>query len=605
MFQHRERWAMFLAAGVAFLTYAMTFGYDFVYDDVHIIIEYEALHSLRNIKAILTDTWWASALYRPFSQLSLAIDWAIGGGTPGVFHVVNVVLHSIATALVYRFARLGIGFYGALFAALLFAVHPVHVEAVANVVGRTEVWVTIFALSAALLYEWDGRLAAVGDVTGRRFVATFGTLVCLVLGLGSKESGFAIPGILLIVDLAKAWREGTTLEAAVKPHLVLWLGVLALAVEWLFFRSWMIGNYIGDFPGPGLFGLGFFDRVWVMAPIVMEYLRLFIFPLQLSADYSPNHVPAVAAFTLRAALGFALLVSIVVFGFKVRRKIPWLTFSLMWVGGTILIVANLVVPTGVIIAERILYLPSVGFVFLAGWVFEAGVQRRYKASIVLAFVVLSFGLVRSMTRMPVWSTADRFFPQLVLDAPNSFRGQWLAGMLAYREGDRRAGERHLWAALNTYPLFPNLWRDLGDKLAEEGRSLQAALAYRSAVRIDSTRIFEGSKAVIHFLSVDSLEAAENIAEQLRRIDPHEPRVYAALGNIAMYKGDVRQSMAWRRLATIYDPEQTAYWYQTAEAALRSEYCPEVVRSLSALESKDEDFSVLPSLRERAESLGCI
>ena len=133
--------AVLLAVGA----YAISVGHGFVYDDVHVIQANPDLHSIANWWAIVTSPWWGPEAYRPLTALTFAVDWTIGGGDPRVFHVTNIAVHAIATALVYRLARSLLPTLAATAAALFFAVHPVHVEAVANLVGRAEVLAGLFS----------------------------------------------------------------------------------------------------------------------------------------------------------------------------------------------------------------------------------------------------------------------------------------------------------------------------------------------------------------------------------------------------------------------------------------------------------------------------
>jgi hypothetical protein len=189
-----------LVALLAAAVFAHTLPFDFVYDDVPVILRNEHLHSLAAWREILAGPWWSSGLYRPLTSLTFAINWAMGGGSPWPFHLTNVLAHAAASVLVLLLAKRLLPPAAALAAALLFAVHPVHVEAVANLVGRAEVLATLFTVAAALLYlEWGERPTPLRGA---------GVLLLVLLGLGSKESAFAAPALLLVVDWAAARRGG-------------------------------------------------------------------------------------------------------------------------------------------------------------------------------------------------------------------------------------------------------------------------------------------------------------------------------------------------------------------------------------------------------------
>lgn len=597
-------WAAAVSA-LAIAAFAMTIGYQFVYDDVRIIVERPDLQDLSRWREILAAPWWNDELYRPLTRLSLAFDWTVSDGSPALFHAVNVLAHGAVTAGVYAVARAWVGRPAAGIAAALFAIHPVHVEAVASVVGRAEIFATGFTLLAVLAYRWDGSLAQAADGSWRRAVASFGTLGALVAGLASKESAFAIPGLLLLVDWLEGSLRGHGFAHRVKTHLPLWAACLVVAVGWLVLRADLLGTLAGDKAGPGLYGQGFANRLLIMAPVFLEYVRLLVFPLELSADYSPDFLRAEPALTFRATIGFAVLLLFIWAAIAQRRDVPVVTTSLAWLGGTLLIVSNLIVPSGVLLAERSLYLPSVGLLIGIGWVAQdAWSGKRRRLVIPAVILVLALGFARTVTRAPVWRNQDTFFPALVRDAPGSFRSQWVAAMLLYTSGDRTGGEEMLRAALTTYPLFPNTWQDYGNRLQEEGRWNEAARAFAAMYRIDSTRTHAAARAVSNFMRAGNLDSAGTWVERLRAADPHDAFVQVVIGDFALATGRPMEAMTWFRRATWQTQDNARLHYRTAEAAARAEYCPQFQRSLNKLVAIDGHDQHLPELYALGERAGC-
>jgi hypothetical protein len=115
-------------------------------------VENPLVHDLGRWREIVSSPWWPRGLYRPFTSLTLAANWTAAPGAPFGFHLVNLLAHAAAAALVCLLAGRLMSPAGALAAGLLFAVHPVHVEAVANVVGRAEILAGVFLLASALCY---------------------------------------------------------------------------------------------------------------------------------------------------------------------------------------------------------------------------------------------------------------------------------------------------------------------------------------------------------------------------------------------------------------------------------------------------------------------
>ena len=334
----RRRLPAVVVALAAAAVYARTAGFQFVYDDVPIILENDRLHAVARWPELLTNPWWPRGLYRPFTSLTLALDWLIGGGSPIPFHVFNLAAHVGASLLVLALAGTLMSPPAALAAALLFAVHPIHVEAVASVVGRAEILATLFAVAAALLYRAHGQAE---PSPGRsRSVLAAAVLGALLLALASKESAFATPALLLLMDWAGAREEGVPAAVRFRRHAGLWAATVGLTAGWLLLRARILGGLAGDYPAPGLGGTTAWQRVLIMLPLVPEYLRLFVFPARLSADYSPNFVPASPVFTARSLLGLGVLVGAVALAVAGRRRAVPVTFGIAWIGAALLVIGN-------------------------------------------------------------------------------------------------------------------------------------------------------------------------------------------------------------------------------------------------------------------------
>ena len=595
---------LLLSALLALAAFARSVGHDFVYDDVHVIVDNPLFQSIANWRAILAAPWWGPELYRPVTALTIALDWSLSGGQPWLFHAGNVLMHVVTTALVYVLARVWLPSFGATAAAALFAVHPVHVEAVANVVGRAEVLAALFAVAAALAYRADGELARVGDRSWRRWTTTFGGLALLALALGSKEIAFATPGIFLIVDWLDAKHAGERPAQRFSRHWVLWVGAVALTAAFLWQRSLVVGGIAGVHAAPGIEGEGLGVRLLVMAPVFVEYVRLLLFPLQLSADYSPNFLEPVAQVTWRGVTGLTMVLLGVLIALRARNDAPVVTFGLAWIAGTLLIVSNILVPSGVLLAERSMYLPSVGLVLVLGWAATWLAARRRIAAVAAVALLVALGMIRTVTRVPVWDRPGAFFVQLVRDAPGSYRAFWVASALAYAAGDMEKGENLMHRALDIQPAFPNLWEFVAARYREQERWLESGAAFATEFRLDSTRIEAAADAIVDFVRAGELDSAAAVAQHAVRVDPHDYRLKIALSDLALKSGRPLEAMTWRRQVAWQFPHVWQYWFITAMAALEAGYCPEVERSLGHLEALKLDAETLEALHGSAEEAGC-
>ena len=128
----------------------------FAQDDIAIIWKNAAMHDLGGIGRFFTTSYWPPpfipALYRPLASVSFALQWALGGGEPLIFRLVSYTLYAVCCIAVFRLARIGLPVAVAGLMAALFAVHPLHVEAVALGVNQNEIWVGLIACAMVMLY---------------------------------------------------------------------------------------------------------------------------------------------------------------------------------------------------------------------------------------------------------------------------------------------------------------------------------------------------------------------------------------------------------------------------------------------------------------------
>jgi predicted Zn-dependent protease len=272
---------------------------------------------------------------------------------------------------------------------------------------------------------------------------------------------------------------------------------------------------------------------------------------------------------------------------------------------TIAIVANVLVPTGVLLAERTLYLPSVGAVLLLGWLWTLLDRWRPAAAAATAALFVLAGAVRTVTRNPVWRSNATVLPSLVRDAPGSYHAVWVAGMLAAERNQADSAEWYLRKALVIRPLAPPVWRDLASLLDLEGRYGESATAFWTSWRLDHERLIELERAVLNGVKAGQVDTAEaRLNEALSVVPKDRAEVRLAQAEIAMARGQPRKAMTLRRLVAFEFPTFTRSWELTAEAALAAHDCIELARSTSRIRAIDSTLASLPRLEGGLRELRC-
>lgn len=451
-----RRLAPWLAALAAILVYANALHNGFALDDRVVIEQNPNVHHLAPFGDLWVSAYWPNlpfqvGLYRPLTILSYMAQWSLWHGHAAGFHAVNVVLHAAVTALVVVLVlRLGAPPLAALVGGLLFAIHPVHVEAVANVVGYAELMMTLLVLVACLVH-----LSRAGPVLWRWLAIG----ACFVAALLVKETAVALPLLLVIVDFLNPDRR-TPLWRTVWNDAPLYLLMGALFGGYVGLRYAVLGVIAGTTPAPALVGRSGAVRVATAFRTWLDYIRLMVWPRDLVAEYGPNVRVAASWRDLPVYLGIAAGGAVMAGAVRLRRRSPWWTAAVAWFAASVFVVSNLVLGVGIVLAERTLYLPSVGLAFAAVPLTALG-RRRPRAAVLAGIAIAGLAVARVWTRTPVWKSTDVLLTQLARAHPESFEAQSYLGDSAMRAGHPREAIRHYAIA---YGLVPD--RFIGGSYAQ-------------------------------------------------------------------------------------------------------------------------------------------
>lgn len=439
-----------LAAVAAVALYLRTVGFGWVYDDPMEVVLNAHVRSLANIPEIFTSTVWAGSgmetyLYRPLALVTYALNWQVSGAEPWSYHLVNVLLHAGAAALVVRLALLWrLPAPAAGLAGILFAVHPIHVEAVAAVFGRKDLLATLFVLGFALVHR------SALDRGGWRRVAAPLLLLSAML---SKEVG--VVGIALVAA-QDVWLERDRRSFLARREVpLLYASHLAAVTLFLLVRTSVTG-------GMGIPDTSFFDNPLVSAPLLQRVatalvvvgmgVGLLFIPLGQTPDYSFDAIPLVVSpldpRLVAALAGAAALVAVAV---HPRFRVTVLPLGAAWYGLALAPTANLLVVSGTLFAERLLYLPSVAFCIAAGaglaWVMER--RRAVGLGLAAAWVLTLAAATAAYSRF--WSDDVTLFRRAAEVSHRSTKAHHKLGEELLRRGEAGDALRSLRRALEIAP----------------------------------------------------------------------------------------------------------------------------------------------------------
>jgi protein O-mannosyl-transferase len=357
------------------LCFASSIGNGFAYDDCALVLDNPRIRTLTDFRAVWLSDWWQlvehaaevnpqrDRLYRPLSMFTFALNYAVHAYRPAGYHVVNLLLHAAACLLVWLLARRLVPEPAvAAWAAVLFAVHPIHVEAVAGVVGRAELLATVLLLGGLLvLLPRDGAAGL-----GRAVLA----IPLFLLALLAKETAVCYPAVALLAlymtqhATPRRWRWWALHGVCLLVPLLAYLPLRYVALEHQLFRVRPVDVLMNP-----LVTAGGLERAWGVLTVLGHYAILMVVPAQLSCDYGIAIVDPRHGFTLVTLVGLlavaglcAALVGLL------RRGARWRQVALLAAIGlaSYALISNTVLLIGVAVAERLFYWPSVPLLVLAG-----------------------------------------------------------------------------------------------------------------------------------------------------------------------------------------------------------------------------------------------
>lgn len=379
------------------------------------------------------------ARYRPLSIATFAAEHEFFGLNPKVSHFLNIVFYALSGLLLFRVLALFLPkrtdkrwFLDLSFlAALLFIAHPIHTEVVANIKGRDEILTLLLALGTFYLsYKY---------VVSNKIIPLVLSGLVFFVALMAKENAITF---LAVIPLAFFLFTKTK----TKPILISLVPLLAAFILYLVVRIGVIGYLLdsgkeitGIMNNP-FYGLSFGERYAMISYTLGKYLQLLFFPHPLTHDYYPYQVPIMNWSDWRALLALALNLSLLGVAIRWLRKLPVVSWSILFYFATLSIVSNILFTVGAPMNERFLYMSSVGFCvafvyllveLLPKWI-KLNPPRNAQFSLILLAIVLFGYSLKTITRVPAWENEMTLNRAAIKVSKNSARANSYMAYSLYR-----------------------------------------------------------------------------------------------------------------------------------------------------------------------------
>lgn len=437
-----------LYTAYSFLLYGNTINGGFVYDD-RVFVEAEELKTPGGLWLALSDSYFITKNanhfgIRPLSTFSFSLNYNLFGTSPISFHIVNIILHALASFFVFVLVRhLFKSSVLAFFTATLFLVLPIHTEAVASIKARDEILGGIFVLLSWIVFVKGG------------YSSKFSwRLMCLsavlfILGLLSKELVVGLPFLYFFVLYVQ---KKPLLPKVIKMFLPF---TLLYSIYFFVFHDILLKAAAGEgnlFIINPLQGSPYVVRFWTAFKISFIYFYKSILPVNLSASYDYNELTAVhnPFVSIEAVCGIVVMTTLVFFMlYKKTRATPVGVGSAIFLVSTI-VFSKFIFAGGQILAERWMYFASLGVCLWLGYVLSKVFSyKKYLAYFFFGGLLTAYSFI-TIQRNPVWANEFALFQSMVKTAPNSIVGHHNLAEAYLREGDFKKAIPHIEACMRIY-----------------------------------------------------------------------------------------------------------------------------------------------------------
>lgn len=472
-----------LIVSVSVALFANTLNNQFVWDDWGFLLATDSYRSL-NIVSLLTSPG-NGVEYLPVRDLSYVIDTVLWGGNPFGFHLTNLILYALNCVAVYFLANSACALLTgggnadpaparrvALVTSLLFALHPIHSEAVSFITGRNTLLSGLFTFWSA--QRFMHYLMAADQKSWRNLLLSF---ALYLLAIFSKGTSIFLP--VMLAALVPFGRG----DVKMRRYVTLTPFFFAAAAAFFLFTSIARKSGVID-PVMAAHGGLLASHIAIALQIPFFYLYKILVPLALSPEYDVVFTPTMVSVEALSALAILALSAAAVVLNRIRWH--WIYFGTCWFASALLPVLHLL-PTATTVSDRYAYLPSFGLLFILAYWFTKIPGNRTVGSALIAMILIVLGLL-SYRQNRVWRTDETLWRYTVSVSPDSVKAQVNLGNIFFSRGDYNTAMAHFLRAQEIAPADPSYDFHLGFLLLENGRAREALEQFERALAKDRNYI---------------------------------------------------------------------------------------------------------------------
>ncbi|MBM4055738.1 MAG: tetratricopeptide repeat protein [Planctomycetes bacterium] len=572
------------------LIYLNSLSNQFVYDDETILATNYFVKTLSNLPNLFNANYFKSSgelSYRPVTTASYFFDYTVWKLLPFGFHLTNLILHTINVALsFFLFNRIFKDKTTAFLCTLIFLCHPVLSETVNAIGYRDDLLAATFSLAAFLLY--------IKTRENSSPFPYFASVICFLLGIFSKEMAITLPFLIFLYDVTLA--KNIQLKYKFTRYYSGYIGAILfyILVRFVLLRNPMETHV--SYPNNSIV-----ENIFIMPKVFASYIKLLFIPANLSADYVvPYFSSHTGISTLLSILFLSAFTIIVGKSFYYSRTV---FYSLIWFLATLLPVLN-IIPIENIMADRYLYLPSLGFCMITGHFIKnchrklRFIRRPYCTLSIAISLFIAFSII-TIKRNTTWFNNTALWANTAKTTPASFRAHNNIGNHYRETGMLDESIREFKYALTLNTGYIQAHNNLGITYEKKGLIKEAIEEYKAALKINPSYPFPHNNLGLIYAKANLLDTA---IDEFKKAIHNKPDYSEALNNIGVTyirKGLNEEAITALINAVKYDNRNVDAYYNLSVAYFQNGQ-PD-----KALETTENVLALNPNHKEIHTLLGLI
>lgn len=562
---------------LGFLVYANTFNHGYVLDDDTVIREnWMVKKGTDEIRNLLTTHYRAGywnrkgSLYRPLTMAVFAMEYEMAPDSPSFYHRFNAFMFALLCGCIFYFLYLLFDmekWWLALLITMLFAVHPIHTEVVANIKSLDEILSMLLAVVSGI-FLWK-------NIRGQ-YLFLIPSFILYFLALMAKESVITwvaiVPMLIFFFDTSRR-----------KRNYLVTIGYLFAAGLYLLIRKAVLGDFTGiDKPAVLdniLMGISSPIDKWATAAKIMGiYLFKIIIPANLVYDQSYNAISPTTLADPLVWMSVLAHIAMLVFGIIRMRKNPLIAFGFLFYLVTMSIFSNMFITIGSSYAERFLFYPSLGLCMAAGGLLNlflsghrfTSIKELKKPALVISYIIIFIFAVLTLNRNTDWKDKLTLYEADLDKAENSARAQYLLGLAWITDKANQAPTPqakapfihnaipHLKKAAQIRKTYVEAHSQLGVAYYHLGELDSAMVYYNKALEFQSVdpKVYNNMAAI--YMQQGQLEQSKTLYKKAISLNPNYTDAVGNLGAVYGRLGQLDSALVWFKKAIEQKPQVASY-----------------------------------------------